>query len=126
MNVRETVTKLRTLIADARALRGLPPAQPIDGLDAALQHAQELRVRHALTPPSAPYSVRRNRLLARVRYLARAYGLQPWVDDFVAASDAAAVTGLDPDGLEALVRWLERCTDVLHSACDWEDTPPAR
>lgn len=101
-----TVTKLRMLIVDARILRGLSPARP----------ASTDRV------PCG----RRNRLLARARYLARTHGLQPWVDDFVAASDASTVTGLDPEGLEAPVGWLERSVEDMHSACDWGDAPPAR
>lgn len=120
------VTKLRTLIADARNLRGLPPAGAGDGLDQALQHAAELRVRHALEPPTAPYPIRRRRLLARIRYNARSYGLYPLVDDFVAASDAANLNGLDVDALDALYGWIEACVERMHHSNDWAGAPPAR
>lgn len=121
----ELVARLRAVIADARTLRGLPPAAPIDSLDDALRRAQELRVRHTIEPPSAPYPIRRRMLLGRIRHAARCYALMGVVDDYVAASGTSALEALDADALDALASWLERIIDDMQTGCDSRYAPPA-
>lgn len=120
------VSKVRALISDARTLRGLPAANSINGLDAALNRAKELRVRHAIDPPTAPYPIRRKTLLARIRYNARCYGLYAQVDDFVDASGASNLNGLDLEALDALCAWVEQSIDTMQQGLDWAEAPPAR
>lgn len=126
METQAKVTKIRALIADARTMRGLPPAQPINGLETALQRAKELRVRHTLEPPTAPYPIRRKHLLARIRYSARSYGLYAHVDDFVDGCAATNLNGLDVDALDALESWLSHMIEAMQTSSDWSDAPPAR
>lgn len=126
MPMKENVTRLRALIADARTLRGLPATYPITDLDTAMQRAQELRIRHLIAPPTAPYPIRRKHLLARVRATSRSYGFADHVTDFVLANGADSVVGLDVDALDALTGWLEDMVETLQAANDWEHVPPAR
>lgn len=120
------VTKLRTLIAEARTLRGLPPDTQVNDLEGAIARARELRMAHALQPPTAPYPIRRKTLLARIRFTARTQGMYALVDDYVATCAASSLNGLDAEALQALDEWLERCVQSMQEACDWPLAPPAR